>query len=963
MKYVFFLIGMATLFSCTMPGTDKLPVPVLSPEAAIRDFQVETGFEVQVVASEPLVEDPVAMVFDADANMWVVEMRGYMNDQEGSSETVPSGRIKILRDRNKDGTYDTASVFLDNLVLPRAIALAYNGLLVIEPPCLYFVENNNGRPGKKTMIDSTFADAGNVEHQPNGLVRNMDNWYYCAKSDKRVRYYNHRWEVETTQFRGQWGISPDDTGRLFYNDNSNLLYADNLLPNSLGNNPLQTRLTRQLYGSSITSNRVFPRRATRGINRGYEEGMLDPDGKLVNVTSACGPVIYRGDNFPVSFYGNAFVMEPVVYLIKRLVLKYNALGVNEGAFAYEEKEFLTATDERFRPVNAFNAPDGSLYVIDMHRGLIQHTTYLTQYLRDHVDSMALDKPVHLGRIYRIKWKANDLRQLTPLSDLSSKVLVNLYEHKNAWHRETAQRLLVERQDTTVAVELRNICLNNKDLNSRLLALWTLEAWDKLSIAFLRQVATVTKEPVLTMHCMFLISQQANETSVDALQAIRIPGNFITELQLAASLATLAAKHTISWESVLLTLKNQLRDSLYVDIVVSHASNQEKAVLKLAKQLLLDDLFLRSLQSCLDKANQQSVVQLNHLSRAEKERFHDGRGNYIKYCSSCHAENGEGMPNLGPPLANSEWVTTADITIPLRILLDGLQGSLVVNGTNYHPAAGMPGLRTNRELNNGTIAAILTFIRNSWGNKASATDALEVGKVRSATATQKIPYKPEELLKVNQPKHFGMASPLQENDFQATWVSQPGKWKKLFNGKNLEGWHQVGGKAEYIVQNNTIVGISVENTPNSFLVTDEVFHDFILELEFRIDSNLNSGIQIRSNSLPEYNNGQFHGYQVEIDPSPRAWSGGIYDEGRRGWLYDLKNDPKAQQAFHQHGWNHYRIEAIGPVIKTWVNGVPVANLRDDMTQSGHIGLQVHSIGNDAGKKGKTIVWRKIKIYSF
>jgi hypothetical protein len=196
MKYVFFLIGMATLFSCTLPGTDKVPVPVLSPEAAIRDFQVETGFEVQVVAAEPLVEDPVAMVFDEDANMWVVEMRGYMNDQEGSTETVPSGRIKILRDQNKDGTYDTATVFLDNLVLPRAIALAYNGLLVIEPPCLYFVENNNGRPGKKTMIDPTFADAGNVEHQPNGLVRNMDNWYYCAKSDKRVRYFNQRWKLK-----------------------------------------------------------------------------------------------------------------------------------------------------------------------------------------------------------------------------------------------------------------------------------------------------------------------------------------------------------------------------------------------------------------------------------------------------------------------------------------------------------------------------------------------------------------------------------------------------------------------------------------------------------------------------------------------------------------------------------------------------------------------------------------------
>lgn len=169
-----------------------------------------------------------------------------------------------------------------------------------------------------------------------------------------------------------------------------------------------------------------------------------------------------------------------------------------------------------------------------------------------------------------------------------------------------------------------------------------------------------------------ISQQANEKfSRSCIASYKDSRKlYYRQLQWAASLATLAAKHTVSWEKRKPpTLKNQLRDSLYVDIVVSHASNQEKAVLKLAKELQLDDLFLHSLQSCLDKANQQSVVQLNHLTRAEKERFNDGRGNYIKYCSSCHAENGEGMPNLGPPLANSEWVTTADVTIP-RILLDG-----------------------------------------------------------------------------------------------------------------------------------------------------------------------------------------------------------------------------------------------------------------------------------------------------
>lgn len=185
------------------------------------------------------------------------------------------------------------------------------------------------------------------------------------------------------------------------------------------------------------------------------------------------------------------------------------------------------------------------------------------------------------------------------------------------------------------------------------------------------------------------------------------------------------------------------------------------------------------------------------------------------------------------------------------------------------------------------------------------------------------------------------------------------WDPLFNGKDLSGWEQKGGKANYEVKEGMIVGSTVHNTPNSFLTTSKMYDDFILELDFKVDSSMNSGIQIRSNSIPQYQNGRVHGYQVEIDPSARAWSGGIYDEGRRGWLYSLENDPEAQKAFKQNEWNHYRIEALGDTIKTWVNGVPTAYLIDDKTNNGFIALQVHAIGEDE-EAGKEIMWKNVKI---
>jgi hypothetical protein len=190
-------------------------------------------------------------------------------------------------------------------------------------------------------------------------------------------------------------------------------------------------------------------------------------------------------------------------------------------------------------------------------------------------------------------------------------------------------------------------------------------------------------------------------------------------------------------------------------------------------------------------------------------------------------------------------------------------------------------------------------------------------------------------------------------------SQEAKWTELFNGKNLDNWQKLGGAAEYKIEDGCIVGISKSNTPNTFLTTKKHYGDFILEYEVFVDPVMNSGVQIRSNSLAEYSDGRVHGYQVEIDPSPRAFSGGIYDESRRGWMYPLSRNPKGRAAFQNGKWNKFHIEVIGNVLKVWLNGVQCTNLVDDLTSSGFIGLQVHGISNP-DHANKEIKWRNLRI---
>jgi hypothetical protein len=197
-----------------------------------------------------------------------------------------------------------------------------------------------------------------------------------------------------------------------------------------------------------------------------------------------------------------------------------------------------------------------------------------------------------------------------------------------------------------------------------------------------------------------------------------------------------------------------------------------------------------------------------------------------------------------------------------------------------------------------------------------------------------------------------------------------EWKPLVNGNSLDGWIQRGGKAKYQVENGEVIGTSTPKTSNSFLCTDRDYGDFELELEFKVDPTLNSGIQIRSQCFDEPKElktaektiripaGRVHGYQVEIDPSDRAWTCGIYDEGRRGWLNDLKDNKPASHAFRQKEWNKVRVVCQGDSIKTWLNDVPAADLKDSMTPSGFIALQVHGVGERS--EPLEVRWRNIRI---
>jgi len=562
----------------------QTPAPVLSPRDQLKTMTLPAGYHVELVASEPMVQDPVAIDWDGEGRLWVVEMTGYMNDIQAANEHEPNGRIVVLQDTNGDGRMDKRTVFADGLVLPRAVKVLDTGVLVGEPPNLWFFRdaNHDLKPEGKTLVTDTFGKRdGNVEHNANSLLWALDNWIHTSEVDTFLRMKNGTFEVRKTLARGQWGASQDDAGRVFRNSNESALQADLVPSFYYSRNPalVRTRGSDEFLGRPPDDlNAVWPAHPTRGVNRGYQSGILRDDGTLAHFTSACAPTVYRGDRLPADIYGSVFVAEPAANLVSRIVVSDDGTTIR-GRKAYERSEFIASTDERFRPVNLSSAPDGTLYVVDMYRGIIQHRGFITEYLRDQILSRSLEQPIAHGRIWRVVHDTTTRGPNPSLTRASEASLVETLSHPNGWWRDTAQQLLVQRNAQSAVPALRSLAATAPP-RTKLLALWTLDGLDALepatALTALRDPSRDVRVSAVRLAERWLRAGDASMQS--AVVALASDPDWSVRAQVGASLGELPAPARPAVIASFLT--RNAGDPVAMDAALSGVAGSEADVLDL-----------------------------------------------------------------------------------------------------------------------------------------------------------------------------------------------------------------------------------------------------------------------------------------------------------------------------------------------------------------------------------------------
>ncbi|WP_282162688.1 DUF7133 domain-containing protein [Ulvibacterium marinum] len=819
---VWFTLVLACLL-LSLSGCKKDPSPPLSPEKALNSFVLaDDSLQIQLVAAEPLVQDPVAISFDEGGRLWVVEMLGFMSDIDGTGEKDRVGRISVLFDDDQDGQMDRGQIFLDSLVLPRALAVIKGGALVAENIPLWHIQDTDGdfKADTKTLIDSTFGGSGMPEHSANGLWRGMDNWLYNAKSKYRYRNINGEWVKDETEFRGQWGIIHDDSGRLFYNYNWSQLHADLVPPNALQRNKNHTPSSGIDHGLTL-ERKIFPIRSNTAVNRGYVPGTLDQEGRLLEFASACGPLIYRGNILPKDYKGDAFVCEPTANLIKRNKITEEGFMLSAQG-VYKNREFLASTDERFRPISLASGPDGALYVVDMYKGIIQHGPYMTPYLRKVTLERKLDRPIHMGRIWRITSKKKSRKKPIDLSQADSKTLVTLLGHPNGWTRDMAQRLLVEKGEP-IAYDLEEVIKKGNPL-AQLHALWTLEGLGLTHPEALLPALRSENSRVAQTALRLIIGQDSHHVDVkkeitEFIEETYDQASPLLQMQMVLESSEIDSEIAFDIAQKFLSRFGQL--PVARDVVMSSLQNREAALLKM---LLVKsgwktynqakEIFIEMLGTAI--ANKGSEKEVQHMlaltqdkmlenqkwiknalingmlnskgtndmgeivlsrkptllkneafpeellqkltwpgkpkkqlaikkaeHKVNSQQFAQGRQKYLNLCANCHGTQGEGISRFAPPLKNSEWVTGADYRLAM-ILLHGMEGPVTVNGKKYGIPDILPSMPSFSTLQNEDIAAISTYIRNTWGHSQKPLSAGTVGHIRFRTQGQVTPWKATEL---------------------------------------------------------------------------------------------------------------------------------------------------------------------------------------------------------------------------
>jgi mono/diheme cytochrome c family protein/glucose/arabinose dehydrogenase len=826
--------------------------PVLTPTEALDAFSMPPGFRVELVAAEPLIESPIIIDFDADGRLWAIEMPAFLPDLSERDSREPINRVVVLEDTDDDGKMDRRTVFADKLVMPRALKVLDRGVLIGEPPNLWLMKDTDGdlKVDTKDLVANTFGSGtAGIEHNANALFWGMDNVMYSSEHSWDLRMTATGFETVPALSRGQWQISQDDAGRIYRNVNDSPLYVDYTPSKYFLRNPNVVR-TRGLYELLIDQAEatVFPVRPTRGVNRGYRDPgpFFRADGSSTVIQGAGTPTIYRGDRYPRDLWGNAFITDSPTNLVHRLIVADDKTGRLTAKNGYPRGEFLASSDERFRPVNLFSAPDGTMYVVDMYRGVVQAGGIWSEYLTTYIRKNELLMPVGYGRIWRVVYGTGaTARGPRPaLSKVTPQQLVATLSHPNGWWRDTAQRLLVERRDTSVTPALEALAASAPDWRTKLHALWTLAGTGALTPAIVekaladragevRAAAVRLSEPWL---------KESPAPLADAVIKLAADPTWSVRRQLAASAGELPENTRVDVMVRLLTANG--RDPIIVDAAVSSlrglegqvlarllegsaapASAPNEAVMHLAAaetksgnvagvertitvigdasrpawmRLALAqglDLALPAAGAAaggrgrggggggiglpglsvqrstvaispgrgmslgaepaalvraaagtgtLAETSSRVLAKLNWpgrpapvvvaapLTAVEQQRYAAGAALYKNVCIGCHQEDGRGSGTLGANLVDSAFVTGADPSPSVRVVLGGKEGTIGM----------MPPLAAS--LNDDQIASVVTYIRRAWGHTGSAVSPIEVSEVRALSRARTKPWTDAEL---------------------------------------------------------------------------------------------------------------------------------------------------------------------------------------------------------------------------
>ena len=740
-----FLISLLlTAFSFQLFSQDKsylrpeIDGEVLDGVEAISKMHVAKGFKLELFAQEPHVINPVVMRFDERGRLWIVEMVGYMTDMKGSKELDKVGRISILEDTNNDGKMDNWKVFLDGLQEPRAMAFHKNGILWADYKSLYFTtKDENDKAGETVVVDADYASGHSVEHRPNGLLRTIDNWYYNAKSSYRYKEVNGKWLIEKSEYRGQWGLSADNVGRLYHGQQNTLLRAEIFTPNFFLRNPSLNLRVNQLatkfneihkncYNIKTCEEAVFAVRTSRDMRDGYLESKdsdILPNGYAKRCTSASSHFFYRDNYFPADH--NVFVVDPALHLVKTITITRKD-GIPTGKNTYEKEEIVASPDTRFRPVDVQSAPDGTLYIADMYHGVLQHRFFMNAHLSKFIKKNDLFKPEKgMGRVYRLSRTDKKPRSWKPFINADLNYLVEALGSENPWMRDSAQRILVDNPPNGAKEALEKFYDKTDSVLGKIHALWTLEGIRQLSEDYIIK-ALASKDAHLKIHAARASWSLPNSANLREALVKAIPSGFEESVYyLTQRLANFKDAHSKLSE---VYLKWSAKPFFAHTVLSGSGENVENWLSSLAgskEKKLIQDLYNRS-----KRVNRAVAPKLQKEYMASFDR---GKKIYLQNCFSCHGKEGRGLLDMGPPLVKSDWVTGGPEIIA-KIILKGMTGEIEVSGKKYKPK--IPMLAFEGIMNDKQIADVITFIRNNWGNKSAPVSEDFVKQVRQKVKSVK-----------------------------------------------------------------------------------------------------------------------------------------------------------------------------------------------------------------------------------